>query len=62
MLSEFVLLVKFLVTVVAIERFITSVKPFMHSQVVILYKSLVTVVALQYFFSTSQLDLTSQTE
>ena len=51
MLSEFVLLVEFLVTVVTLEWFLTSVKPFMHSQVVILYKSLVTVVALEWFFT-----------
>ena len=60
--KQVVLLDEFLITVVAVEWFFTSVKPFMHSQVVILYKSLVTVVALQWFFSTSQIDSTSQTE
>ena len=43
MLSEFFLLVKFLITVVALEWFFTSVKPFMHSQVVLLDEFLVTV-------------------
>ena len=51
MLSQFVLLGKFLVTVVAVEWFFTSVKPFMHSQVVLLDEFLVTVVAIEWLFS-----------
>ena len=38
-------------TVVALEWFFTSVKPFIHSQFVILYKSPVTVVAIEWFFT-----------
>ena len=38
-----VLLDEFLITVVAVEWFFTSVKPFMHSQVVLLDEFLVTV-------------------
>ena len=51
MLSQFVLLGKFLVTVVAVEWFFTSVKPFMHSQVVLLDEFLVTVVAFEWLLS-----------
>ena len=43
MRSQVVLPDEFLITVVALERFFTSVKPFMHSQVVLLDEFLVTV-------------------
>ena len=46
-----VLLDKFLITVVAVEWFFTSVKPFMHSQVALLDEFLVTVVAIEWLFS-----------
>ena len=42
---------EFLITVVAVEWFFTSVKPFMHSQVVLLDEFLVTVVAIEWLFS-----------
>ena len=41
--KQVVLLDEFLITVVAVEWFFTSVKPFMHSQVVLLDEFLVTV-------------------
>jgi hypothetical protein len=47
MLSQVVLLDEFLITVVAVKWFFTSVKPFMHSQVVLLDEFLVTVVAIE---------------
>ena len=40
---EMILLDKFLITVVAVKWFFTSVKPFLHSQVVLLDEFLVTV-------------------
>ena len=43
MRSHVVLLDEFLITVVAVEWFFTSVNPFMHSQVVLLDEFLVTV-------------------
>ena len=43
MLSQVVLLDEFLISVVVVERFFNSVKPFMHSQVVLLDEFLVTV-------------------
>ena len=43
MRSQVVLPDEFLISVVAVERFFNSVKPFMHSQVVLLDKFLVTV-------------------
>ena len=43
MRSQVVLLDEFLITVVAVEWFFTSVNPFMHSQVVLLDEFLVTV-------------------
>ena len=51
MRSQVVLLDEFLITVVAVEWFFTSVKPFMHSQVVLLDEFLVTVVAIEWLFS-----------
>ena len=38
-------------TVVEVEWFFTSLKPFMHSQVVLLDEFLVTVVAIEWLFS-----------
>ena len=49
--KQVVLLDEFLITVVAVEWFFTSVKPFMHSQVVLLDEFLVTVVAIEWLFS-----------
>ena len=49
--KQVVLLDKFLITVVAVEWFFTSVKPFMHSQVVLLDEFLVTVVAIEWLLS-----------
>ena len=49
--KQVVFLDKFLITVVAVEWFFTSVKPFMHSQVVLLDEFLVTVVAIEWLFS-----------
>ena len=46
-----VLLDEFLITVVAVEWFFTSVKPFMHSQVALLDEFLVTVVAIEWLLS-----------
>ena len=43
MLSQVVLMDEFLITVVAVKWFFTSVKPFLHSQVVLLDEFLVTV-------------------
>ena len=51
MRSQVVLLDEFLITVVAVEWFFTSVKPFMHSQVVLLDELLVTVVAIEWLLS-----------
>ena len=43
MRSQVVLPDKFFISVMAVERFFNSVKPFMHSQVVLLDEFLVTV-------------------
>merc|ERR1711994_602076 len=50
-----VLLKEFLITVVAVEWFFTSVNPFMHSQVVLLDEFLITVVAIEWLFSNALL-------
>ena len=51
MRSQVVLLDEFLITVVAVEWFFTSVKPFMHSQVTLLDEFLVKVVAIEWLLS-----------
>ena len=49
--SQVVILYKSHVTVVALEWFFTSVKPFMHSQVALLDEIHVTVVAIEWLLS-----------
>ena len=51
MRSQVVLLDEFFITVVAVEWFFTSVKPFMHSQVALLDEFLVIVVAIEWLLS-----------